>query len=109
MSLLIKGMEMPTRCDDCAMGHELNIGTSVTGYGCLAMLQMGDARIRPISCGTKPDWCPLVEVSTPHGRLIDADAIDCNPLLKKKAIPDPAIYCAWAVAGEMPTIIEAEI
>lgn len=74
MSVLIKGMKMPTRCDDCVMGHELAVGTSVTGYGCLAMLRMGDARIRPISCGTRPDWCPLVEVPTPHGRLIDADA-----------------------------------
>lgn len=23
----------------------------------------------------RPDWCPLVEVPTPHGRLIDADAL----------------------------------
>ena len=23
----------------------------------------------------RPDWCPLVEVPTPHGRLIDADEI----------------------------------
>lgn len=22
---------------------------------------------------TKPDWCPLIEVPEPHGRLIDAD------------------------------------
>lgn len=24
---------------------------------------------------TRPDWCPLIEVSEPHGRLIDADAL----------------------------------
>lgn len=23
----------------------------------------------------RPDWCPLVEVPTPHGRLIDADEL----------------------------------
>ena len=24
---------------------------------------------------TRPDWCPLIEVPEPHGRLIDADAL----------------------------------
>ena len=25
--------------------------------------------------GKRPDWCPLIEVETPHGRLIDADML----------------------------------
>lgn len=27
---------------------------------------------------TRPDWCPLIEVPEPHGRLIDADAVFDN-------------------------------
>lgn len=26
--------------------------------------------------GRRPDWCPLIEVKEPHGRLIDADEIE---------------------------------
>ena len=103
--VLIKGMEMPTRCDDCVMGHELAVGTSVTGYGCLAMLRMGDARIRPISCGTRPDWCPLAEVATPHGRLIDADAI---PYIFGSTHATEYDTVTKFVINKLPTIIEAE-
>ena len=60
MSILIKGMEMPTSCFDCYF--------CTYGY-----------------CGLKDDYtedsskrrndCPLIPVP-PHGRLIDADAFD---------------------------------
>ena len=114
MSILIKGMEMPQSCDDCVMGHELSVGTCVTGYGCLAMLRMGEARIRPISCGTKPDWCPLIEVPTSHGRLIDADALlesikearKKDPEIEDVYIDDYFTVAEWVVSA--PTIIPAD-
>lgn len=108
MSILIKGMEMPTRCDDCVMGHELAVGTSVTGYGCLAMLRMGDARIRPISCGTRPDWCPLIEIK-PHGRLIDADAMSekYGDWYTDEGTEEGFIGALKYLIAEQQTIIEA--
>ena len=68
MSILVKGMKMPTRCEDCPVCHYMERGT-ITVCGCKATMM-----IRPIDCNSKPYWCPLVEVPTPHGRLIDADA-----------------------------------
>ena len=69
MSILIKGMEMPKNCMSCPFP-----AVGVDAYYCHCPTQDGkeydfkDAE-------TIPDDCPLVEVPTPHGRLIDADAI----------------------------------
>jgi len=62
--ILIRGMEMPKSCADCFLEDPYD------GYNC---------RIIPKSAnwglGERPSWCPLVEVPTPHGRLIDADKL----------------------------------
>ena len=70
MSLIIKGMKMPKSCDSCDL------------------IQFDDEGLEahcPLSpyyrwCGTPPDYrpegCPLVEIPTPHGRLIDADELE---------------------------------
>lgn len=67
MSILIKGMEMPTSCLNCFLSRS----------GCRAVLK----RMRAMEAGTwipanyRHDDCPLVPVP-PHGRLIDADALE---------------------------------
>ena len=61
MSVLIKGMEMPTSCAKCRLFGE---------YGCPFIGAVGYALTR----GERNDDCPLVPVP-PHGRLIDADAL----------------------------------
>ena len=70
MSVLIKGMEMPKSCGDCNFYYvDYEEGTA----NCLAT-----------SCYVQPHHyhkdnrdpdCPLVEIPTPHGRLIDADRL----------------------------------
>ena len=69
MSVIIKGMKMPKSCDSCDL------------------IQFDDEGLEahcPLSpyyrwCGTPPDYipegCRLVEIPTPHGRLIDADEL----------------------------------
>lgn len=57
MSVLIRGMRFPKTCDECL----INCGRS--------MLYIG------ITDRRSPD-CPLVEIPTPHGRLIDVDRIE---------------------------------
>lgn len=51
MSILIKSMDIPTSCYECPLN--------------------------PLWCSSACDQseCPLVEIPTPHGRLIDADAM----------------------------------
>lgn len=56
MSVLIKGMEMPKDCVACRW-H--------TRWGC---------EIAGIVTNTA-QGCPLVEVPTPHGRLVDIDEV----------------------------------
>ena len=66
MSILIKGMEMPTSCRDCRFCN----GQADTDYGVCAWCDVdGNAH----DAYTMQD-CPLVPVP-PHGRLIDADAL----------------------------------
>ena len=55
MSVIVKGMEMPERCGACF----LRVG------GCKQRIYMEQ----------RPKYCPLVEIPTPHGRLIDADEL----------------------------------
>lgn len=68
MSLIIKEIKLPKSCDSCDL------------------VQFDDEGLEthcPLSpyyrwYGTPPDYrpegCPLAEIPTPHGRLIDADA-----------------------------------
>ena len=53
MSVLVKGMEMPKNCDTC-------------------FLSKWDSCNERFYCMF--DFCPLVEVPTPHGDLIDIDS-----------------------------------
>ena len=64
--------------------------------------------------------CPLIEIPTPHGRLIDADAL-INELanmhvggleaIKKYTGADTwtsGLHTAWRTIDDAPTVIEAE-
>ena len=59
MSILIKGLEKPKRCAECPIYF--------AGL-CSVRLQNGKCPLDSI-----PEWCPMVEVATPHGKLIDAE------------------------------------
>lgn len=59
MSVLIKGMDMPKRCVDCPIY-----------FAGLCSLKLNGGRC-PLD--GRPDWCPLVDVPTPHGKLVDVD------------------------------------
>ena len=61
MSVIVKGMEMPERCGACF----LRVG------GCKQRIYMEQ----------RPKYCPLVEIPTPHGRLIDADKLKSRLVL----------------------------
>lgn len=101
MSLIIKGMKMPKSCDSCDL------------------IQFDDEELEahcPLSpyyrwCGTPPDYrpegCPLVEVPTPHGRLIDADKLLDS--FGKAIDEDNHFVNFFSLVESAPTIIEAEV
>jgi len=62
MSILIKGMEMPTSCGYCPLKYR-----TMEGDECMF-------NARSTEYQKRPDDCPLILVP-PHGRLIDADAL----------------------------------
>ena len=66
MSILIKGIEMPTTCESCPCKTADAFG----GLGCQAT---GCIPLRKAN-QDRPDNCPLVPVQS-HGRLVDADAL----------------------------------
>ena len=97
MSVLIRGVEMPQNCAECPCEQ--------SGY-CQALdgTHFGEYKSRP-------EWCPLVPVATPHGRLVDADAL-YKRLLKQQdgheeelAIGD---YVFRSIIAAAPTVIESE-
>ena len=109
MSILIKGMEMPKHA---GVNEDKD-----TVYRCIviahpdnsAELVIDTEFASPYDNGHNVKRCPLVEIPTPHGRLIDADALmECRlepnhyEELKDGYIPDYDLDSA-------PTIIEAEV
>ena len=102
MSVLIKGMEMPKGCLNCF----------VKAGWCTAIrkrMEEASRSDRWIPANYRHDDCPLTKIP-PHGRLIDADAINHeDEIWKKKCIPPQVVYNAWVVAGEMPTVIPADM
>ena len=98
MSVLIKGVKMPETCSECYLREKNScpiLRCIVEGY-------------------YRPGFCPLVEVPSPHGRLIDADALMLEFAKFARAsnnsdfAPVPRGNDAVSLLGSAPTIIEAE-
>ena len=81
MSVLIKGIKKPKDCYTCKF-KDIN--------DCKLWVIMNFGEIHP--------ECPIVEVKTPHGRLIDAD---------KLFLPQEDMGSKMALSYA-PTVIEAE-
>lgn len=110
MSILIRGMKMPRSCADCPLtwvDDEYDKRCCITDKVVLGTIGRQDNA----NC-TDCD-CPLVEVPTPHGRLIEADALNKKMDERMDRLKDNrSIYEASCVATALdlfaPTIIEAE-
>ncbi len=91
MSILIKGMEMPTSCMLCPFCVEE--ADPANGEMCMVT-----GTLMPPCTRERLDNCPLVPVP-PHGDLIDRDAL-CDGRVSN----DNVVICAKCA----PTIIPAE-
>lgn len=70
MSILIKGMEMPTRCFSCPMcdveNAEVNCAISHGSY-------IEYREIDPnVAIQGRPSWCPIVEIPCDYDKLLKA-------------------------------------
>lgn len=97
MSVLIKGMKMPTYCLDCLF---LKMSSGHGDYCVLTKRNMFRFKNRP-------DDCPLIEIP-PHGNLIDADEFLKRAIGTKCFRGDYALMLEELV-GESITIIPAEL
>lgn len=66
MSILIKGMDMPISCENCVFAD--GTGSFYPHTCSLNHIQLDEDFARMD--------CPLIEIPTPHGRLIDWDAFN---------------------------------
>ena len=125
MSILIKGIKMPKCCADCPCFYDfISCQALFDGTDDFSMSGFDEFKERLPNC-------PLVEVPTPHGRLIDADALyEQTAEWEAKALAqvekhDPLVenqargWAHWSVVlvertafkydiADAPTIIEAE-
>ena len=103
MSILIKGMEMPTSCDDCPLGDSLHcqVLPSVPALWAEYTNAVREKRMH--------SDCPLAPVP-PHGRLIDADALYGTIEASKDETIGHTTFKDTVLLNirGMPTIIEAE-
>lgn len=106
MSLIIKGMDMPKSCRYCAI-KELH---NDDGQESVCQLICGKSVEEYIYCVDKrhPD-CPLVEVPTPHGDLIDKNRI-MYELGESTMSRSNREFCIRVLTAKSltPIIIEAE-
>ena len=97
MSVLIKGMEMPSSCMLCSFCVEE--ADPANGEMCMVT-----GTLMPPCTRERLDNCPLAPVP-PHGRLIDADT--CEDYFYEH-LSDAGMAGAMNAINEMPTIIPAE-
>ena len=105
MSVLVKGMEMPL--------YTTRNGEKDTIYQCAVVVHKDNTAELVVrresaypfaNCNEAHiDKYPLIEVPTPHGRLIDADYINGSGLIEwQKSIVKAEI-------SQAPTVVEAEV
>ena len=98
MSVLINGMEMPSNCNNCPIVQ--------TGY-----MEHYCPVVKEVMQGTdivrvRHSVCPLVEIPTPHGDLIDKDSV--IEIMLKHPLTNTTYRVSAKDIYNIPAIIEAE-
>ena len=114
-------LEMPEDCPMCPFAHydrfDTFRGCDITRGKRWAVTNDKDYA----ESSTRPDWCPLIEVPEPHGRLIDADALhklfedqwhylqvlDWNENPTAEANQSGINWCINTMHDDAPTVIPA--
>lgn len=105
MSILIKGMGMPKKCQSCLL-YKPYAGN---GFCLMAgkRLIYNETPSNPKGAGR---FCPLVELPERHGRLIDADALIAKygDWYTEEGTDTGFIGTLEMLIKDAPTVVEAE-
>lgn len=113
MSVLIKGLEMPSECRECPLcQYYMAVGET----RCRRTGEVLASGFRTIKFSGRSEHCQLAELPKKHGRLVDADefmADICNSINEMSKIgimvDGDYLWCKLNDALEnAPTIVEAE-
>lgn len=91
MGVYIQNMEKPKGCANCPCADDEN-------RFCLAAMQY-------IPMFGKPNFCPLIEIDRPHGRLIDGDLVAD---MLDSMMAHGTLNRAYDEVTDVPTILESE-
>ena len=96
--------KMPMRCFEC---KEISSST-IDGYSC-GIAHKSLASEHGINV-KRPDWCPLIEIPTPHGRLGDLDELKAHYRYSEADSEDERVWMMniRRAITNAPTVIEAE-
>ena len=116
MSVLIKGMNLPSSCANCEWSRSSKMDL---GLSCVCLMAKKSGSMDAARKG-RLSFCPLIEVPQ-HGRLIDADELlvelgsehihGIEAIIKANDGKDcwtSGLHTAWRCIDDAPTIIEAE-
>lgn len=93
MGVYIKGLEMPKKCINCRFCVYMNEYPFLACFITYSGIPLDTDRLLN---------CPLVGIKTPHGRLIDRDAVP-------EVSADPFEEAGFqGVLDDMPVFLEAE-
>ena len=102
MSILLSDMTIPKSCNDCRFSDLF--GSDFWCFVC-------SKRIKH-SFLEEPDYkyekCPLIEISTPHGRLIDADKIEYHFDVNENTAMEGCEFVTKGEIDRVPTILGKE-
>lgn len=108
MSVIIKGMQMPSECRGCPLCQYY---PTVGETRCRMTGEVMAYHFGTIKFSGRSKHCPLVELPEKHGRLIDADAYVSMMEGKcdyEKALDPYVLSVCRGGIKLMPTIVEAE-
>ena len=109
MSVLIKGMDMPRRCYDCDYYGWSNFRQEDV------CILTGSSIKYVVGRKGRCEDCPLVEVPTPHGRLVDIDKLDKDKMESDNPVMYMTVNGIYIEAvslnylDSLPTVVEAEV
>lgn len=109
MSLLINGINMPRCCKECGLLIDEDFSCDSSPHYCAV-----NQYLRWRDWSEVPEYilagCPLIEIPTPHGRLIDADRLIA--VLKSTTAISQSDYNLFnhivGLIEHQPTVIEKE-
>ena len=72
MSVIVRGMSMPSECEYCGFCRYYPENGNVWCNANNRILKLAWKEPNWTHLDIKrPDWCPLVEIKTPHGKLVE--------------------------------------